>query len=117
MLNPHTYRFVDEHNMASLDVFPGKYFTVSSATTVSPYRAQKSDLDISETIVLALAYNYGPTGVHPHKLYLKIGVPVMVICNNLHHVLVNKKVFVVVPVDQYTMLVARCDVQGHKREI
>ena len=42
-----------------------------------------------------LTYNFPPTGVPPHNLILKIGIPVMVIRNVLHPHLCNGKMYVV----------------------
>lgn len=47
-----------------------------------------------ETINRKLTYTYTPTGVSPHILQFKIGIPVMVIRNVLHKHLVNGAMFV-----------------------
>lgn len=47
--------------------------------------------------------------MHPRELHLKTGAPVIVNSNILHPMLVDGKLFLVVRIDQYTMLVARYD--------
>lgn len=68
---------------------------------------------MSETIASHYLYNFDPAGVPPHKYHLEIGAPVMVIRSTLHLILVNGKLFVLVPVDRYTMHVVRFDEQFH----
>ena len=77
-------------------MFPGTELTFRSSTRIEKIRnSQSTQEHPAEIISPELTYNYAPTGVPPHLLKLKIGVPVMVIRNVLHPHLVNGKMFVV----------------------
>ena len=104
---------VDEHNENALRMFPGEKFISRSATRIEKVRhVSLDDEHPSEVIVPEMTYNYAPTGVPPHMLQLKIGVPVMVIRNVLHPYLVNGAIFVVKKITRRVLHVAELGRDG-----
>ena len=91
------YKLVNEHNQRVLDAFSGSERVFRSATKIESIRGDDADSEggMQEMMSPELTYNFAPTGVPPHNLILKIGVPVMVIRNVLHPHLCNGKMYVV----------------------
>ena len=107
-----TNSLVNQHNERALEMFPGRLLHFRSSTSIEPVRRQQPQAQQQsqanqqqhhlavtssptiEPINPELTYTYTPTGVPPHILELKIGVPVMVIRNVLHPHLVNGAMFV-----------------------
>ncbi|KAI0560144.1 ATP-dependent DNA helicase RRM3 [Gracilaria domingensis] len=106
-----TNQLVDEHNQAALRIFPGRKYHLPSATTMEPMRSPDGDR-IQTVLGPEVTYNYAPTGVPPHNLFLKVGVPVMVIRNVLHPHLVNGKMFVVTGVSRRCVGIAEMNSDG-----
>ena len=106
-----TNSLVDEHNYKALDMFPGDSFSLSSATRLE--KTRRTNNTESDGILLPeMTYNYCPTGVPPHNLILKKGVPVMVIRNVLHPHLVNGKIFIVTGHSRRCLFVKQIDSDG-----
>ena len=93
-----TNSLVNDHNERALDMFPERLLNFHSSTSIElvrpqPPQAQKAAqklrhsavtyFPIIEPINPELTSTYTPTGVPPHILELKIGVPVMLIRNVL----------------------------------
>ncbi|KAI0559297.1 hypothetical protein FGB62_159g06 [Gracilaria domingensis] len=106
-----TNQLVDEHNQAALRIFPGSKYHLPSATTVEPMRSPYGDR-IQTVLGPEVTYNYVTTGVHPHNLLLKVGVPDIVIGNVLHPHLVNGKMFVVTVVPRRSVRIAEMNSDG-----
>ena len=89
-----TNSLVDEHNMKAFQMFPGDIFNLSSATRLEKTR-RTNNTEADGILLPKMTFNYCPTGVPPQKIFLKKGVPVMIIRDVLQPHLVNVKIFVV----------------------
>ncbi|KAI0558600.1 ATP-dependent DNA helicase RRM3 [Gracilaria domingensis] len=106
-----TNQLVDEHNQAALRIFPRRKYHLPSATMVEPMRSPDGDR-IQTFLGPEVTYTYAPTGVPPHNLFLKVGVPVMFIRNVLHPHLVNGKMFVVIGVSRRCVRIIEMNSDG-----
>ena len=72
---------MNEHNQRTLDPFPNSQRVFRSATKIESKRGDDADSEggMQEIMSPELTYNFATTGVPPHNLILKIGVPIMVI--------------------------------------
>ena len=68
---------------------------VLSATLIAVLRFGNLSYAMPDLVSLEMTYNYVPTGEPSRILDLKVGVPVMIICNALPPHLVNGKIHVV----------------------
>ncbi len=104
---------VDEHQEKALSLFPGQFIppliVSCKVTRVRSNRATGPNGEIDEAILPEMTHRFAPTGVAPHRLLLKIGVPVMIIRDVLFPHLVNGKVVVVIEYRQYLLVLGHTD--------
>ena len=95
MLISSTNALVDEHNKVALSMFPGRLFTLRTATRIELLCSKKRSKTTDELISTEMTYNYALTVVPSHTLELKVGVLVMIIHTVLHTLLVNGNTYIV----------------------